>query len=128
MKISVTIDERKFKANLKINQKLIFTSKSFFYTILGFTQSHFHPLDDVDGFYQLIAGPYKSDRSINITGTDKVHLKGDFFDGSMMNGTREPILYSFALDQPPGQKIHKKPKIKLFEKYTSVFCLTQHII
>ena len=116
MKISVTIDEGKYKSNLKINQKLIFTNKNFIYTILGFTQSHFHPLDDIDGFYQLIAGSYKSDKPNNITGTDKVHLKGDCFDGSIMNGTREPILYSFALDQPPGQKIHKKPRIKLFKK------------
>ena len=40
VKINVTIDERKYKTGLKINQTLIFTNKSFFYTILGFTQSH----------------------------------------------------------------------------------------
>ena len=33
-----------------------------------------------------------------------------------MNGTREPVLYSFALDQPPGHKIYKEPKVKLFKK------------
>ena len=33
-----------------------------------------------------------------------------------MNGIREPILYYLALDQPPGHKIHKEPKIKLFKK------------
>ena len=33
-----------------------------------------------------------------------------------MNGTREPILYSFALDQPPNHKIYKEPKVKLFKK------------
>ena len=114
MKISVTIDEKRYKSNLKNNQKLLFTNKSFFYTILGFTQSHSYPLDDIDGFYQLIAGSYKSDKPINITGTDKVHLKCDCIDSSIMNGTREPILYSFALDQPPGHKIHKEPRIKLF--------------
>ena len=37
VKINVTIDERKYKTDLKINQTLIFTNKSFFYTILGFT-------------------------------------------------------------------------------------------
>ena len=41
VKISVTIDAKKFKSNLKNNETLIFTNKSFFYTILGFTQSHF---------------------------------------------------------------------------------------
>ena len=116
VKRNVTIDERKYKTDLKINQTLIFTNKSFFYTILGFTQSHSYPLDDIDGFYQLIAGSYKSGKPINITGIDKVHLKCDCIDGSIMNGTRKPILYSFALDQPPGHKIYKEPKVKLFKK------------
>ena len=42
------------KTNSKKNQTLIFTNKKFFYTILGFTQSRSYPLDDIDGFYQLI--------------------------------------------------------------------------
>ena len=116
VKIDITIDERKYKTDLKINQTLIFTNGSFFYTILGFTQSHSYPLEDLERFYQLIAGLYKSERPINITGIDKVHLKCDCVDGSIMNGTREPILYSFALDQPPGHKIYKEPKVKLFKK------------
>ena len=116
VKIDVTIDERKYKTDLKVNQTLMITNKSFFYTILGFTQSHSYPLEDIEGFYQLIAGSYKSERPINITGIDKVHLKCDCVDGSIVNGTREPILYSFALDQPPGHKIYKEPKVKLFKK------------
>ena len=116
VKIDVTIDERKYKTDLKINQTLIFTNKGFFYSILGFPQSHSYPLDDIEGFYQLIPGSYKSEKPINITGIDKVHLKCDCIDGSIMNGTREPILYSFALDQPPGHKIYKEPKVKLFKK------------
>ena len=116
VKIDINIDERKCKTDLKINQTLIFTNNSFFYTILGFTQSHSYPLDDTDGFYQLIAGSYKSDKPINITGIDKVHLKCKVVDGSIVNGIREPIIYSFALDQPPGHKIYKEPKVKLLKK------------
>ena len=116
VKISVNIDEKKYKSNLKINQTLIFTNKSFFHTILGFTQSHSYPLDDKDGFYQLIAGSYESDKPNNFTSFDKVHLKCDFIDGSIVNGIREPILYSFALDQPPGHTMYKEPKVKLFKK------------
>ena len=37
VKISVTIDKKIYKTNLKTNQTVIFTNKSFFYTILGFT-------------------------------------------------------------------------------------------
>ena len=116
VKINISIDERKYKTDLEINQPLIFTNKSFFYTILGFTQSHSYPLDDIEGFYQLIPGSYKSDKPINITGIDKVHLKCNCIDGSIVNGVRKPILYSFALDQPPGYKIYKEPKVKLFKK------------
>ena len=116
VKIGITIDERKYKTDLKINQTLIYTNKSFFYNILGFTQSHSYPLDDIEGFYQLIPGSYQSERPINIIGIDKVHLKCDCIDGSIVNGVREPILYSFALDQPPGHKIYKEPKVKLFKK------------
>ena len=97
VKVKITIDDIRLKSNLKINQTLIFTEKSFFYTILGFTQSRSYPLDDIDGFYQLIAGSYKSDKPFNITGIDKTHLKCDCIQGSIVNGVREPILYSFIL-------------------------------
>ena len=116
VKVSVTIDDVRLKSNLKTNQILIFTETSFFYTILGFTRSRFYPLDDIDGFYQLIAGSYKSDKPINITGIDKAHLKADCIQGSIVNGVREPILYSFALSSTPGHKTFKEPRIKLFKK------------
>ena len=116
VKVNVTTDDIRLKANLKINQTLIFTEKSFFYTILVYTQSRSYPLDHIDGFYQLIAGSYKSDKPINITGIDKIHLKCAFIQGSIVNGVREPILYSFALSSPPGHKIYKEPRIKFFKK------------
>ena len=86
VKVSVTIDDIRLKSNFKTNQTLIFTNKSFFYTILGFCHSHSYPLDDIEGFYQLIAGSCKGDRTINITGIDKVHLKCDCINGSIANG------------------------------------------
>ena len=64
----------------------------------------------------MIAGSYKSDKPINITGIDKVHLKCDCIQGSIINGIREPNLYSFALSSPLGYKIYKEPRIKLFKK------------
>ena len=73
VKVNITIDDVRLKCDLKTNQTLIFREKSFFYTILGFTQSGFYPLDDIDRFYQLITGSYKSDRPINITGINKIH-------------------------------------------------------
>ena len=116
VKVDITIDDVRLKSNLKINQTLIFTEKSFFYTILGFTQSRSYPLDDIDSHYQIIAGSYKSDKPINITGIDKIHLECDCIQGSIVNGLREPILFSFALSSPPGHKIYKEPRVKLFKK------------
>ena len=128
IKINVSIDERKYKTDLKINQTLIFTNKSFFYTILGFTQSHQGPLNDIEGFYQILPGSYKSNKPINIIGIDKVHLKCDCIDGSILNGTREPILYSFALDQPPNHKIYREPKVKLFKKNKKICSVSYNVL
>ena len=116
VKVTVSIDDIRLKSNLKNNQTLVFTEKSFVYTILGFTRSRSYPLDDIEGFYQLIAGSYESDKPINITGIDKIHLKCDCVQGSILNGVREPILFSFALSSPPGHKIHVEPRVKLFKK------------
>ena len=97
VKVNIKIDDIRRKSNLKSNQTIIFTEKSFFYTTLGFTRSPYYSRDDIDGFYQLIAGSYKSDRPINVTGIDKILLKCNSIQGSIVNGIREPILYSFAL-------------------------------
>ena len=116
MKVSVTVEDVRLKSNLKTNQTLIFTNKSFFYTILGFTQSHQGSLNDIERFYQILPGSYKSVKPINMTGNDKNHLKCDCLQGIKVNGIREPILYNFALSSPPGHKIYKEPSIKLFKK------------
>ena len=117
LKVNLTIDDIRLKPNSKIKQTLIFSKKSFFYTILGFTQSHQGPLNDIEGFYQILPGSYKSNKPINIAGIDKVlYLKSDCIQGSIVKGIREPNLYSFALSSPPGHEIHKKPRIKLFKK------------
>ena len=116
VEVNITIDDIGLKSNLKINQTLIFTERSFFYTILGFTQSRSYPLDDIDSHYQIIAGSYECNKPINIISIDKIHLKCDCIQGSIVNGIREPILYSFALSSPPGHKIYKEPRVKLFKK------------
>ena len=116
VKLNITRDDIRLKCDLKTKQTLIFTKKSFFYTILGITRSRSYPLDDIDGFYQLRTGWCKSDRPINITGIDKIHLRCDCINGSIVNGIREPNLYSFALSSPPGHKIYKEPRIKHFKK------------
>ena len=63
----------------------------------------------------MIAGSYTGNRPINIMGVDKLHLKTNCVQGSIVNGIREPVLYSFALSSPPGRKIYKEPRRKLFK-------------
>ena len=111
VKVNITIDDVRLKLNLTTNKTIRFTKKSFFYGILGFTQSHSGELGDIEGFMQLIPGAYKIDTPFNITNIDKVHLKRDCIQGSITYGTREAILYSFALDKPPGRKIYKEPRV-----------------
>ena len=46
----------------------------------------------------------------------KIHLEGDCVNGSIVNGFREPLLYSYALDKPPEHKKFKEPRIIFFKK------------
>ena len=116
MKVSVNIEDIRLKSNLKFNQTLIVTKMSSSYTILDFTRSRSYLSDDTVGFYQLIAGSFKINRHINIKGINKTHLKADCIQRNIVNVIREQILYNFALDKPPGRKIYKEPRIKLFKK------------
>ena len=43
-------------------------------------------------------GVYISDDISNLSTLDKIHLKTDVIDGSIVNGFRQTILYSFILD------------------------------
>ena len=64
----------------------------------------------------MIAGSWKSDKHVNNAGIDKVHLKCDSIQDSIVNCIRELILYFCAPISPTGQKIYKKPIVKLFKK------------
>ena len=61
-------------------------------------------------------GTYKNDKPFNNTGFDKIQLKADCTQGSVVNGNRQGILYSFPLSSHPVHKIYKEPGIKFFEK------------
>ena len=37
-------------------------------------------------------------------------MKRDLIDGSVLNGVRQPILFIFVLDKPPGYKVFCKPE------------------
>ena len=70
--------------------------KTFFSTTLGLSPNWYYK-PNID---------YISHNELNITTNDKIPIKCDCIDGSIFNGIREPKLYSFTLDKPPGFKIY----------------------
>ena len=72
-----------------------FDEKSFFNIILGFNghwaYKHYNE--------------YISQKIINLSTTNKIHLKGDVIDGSLIDSLRWPLLFSFALDKPTGYRV-----------------------
>ena len=83
-----------------------FDENSFFSTILGFTAGW-----DYKHYNQ-----YLSQKIVNLSSTNKIHLKCDAIDGSVVNGVRQPILYSFVLDKPSGYKVFSEPETIHFKK------------
>ena len=55
------------------------------------------------------AGMYTSDKFLNLSTINKVHLKWDDIDGSVVNGLRQPALFSFILNKP-GYKVSSQPE------------------
>ena len=96
--ILIRLDDITRKIKLVVRSGIIvirFDEKSFFSTILGFT-----PGWDYKHYNQ-----YLSQNIVNLSSTNKIHLKCDAIDGSVVNGVRQAILYSFVLDKPAGYKV-----------------------
>ena len=56
VKLMFTFDDIRLKSSLTNDKTVGFTNQSSFCSILGFTQSHSGPLDDIEGFIQMIPG------------------------------------------------------------------------
>ena len=94
---------------------LKFNEKSFFHTILGFTP--YWDYKPTKAIFADAPGVYTSDKIIlNLKTINKIHLKCDFIDGSIQNGVRQPILFSFVLDKPSGYKVFCQPETIHYKK------------
>ena len=101
--INIEFDDITRKTKLVVNIAIIaimFDEKSFFSSILGFTP----------GWDYKHYNKYTSQKIVNLGSTNKIHLKCDCIDGSVVNGLRQPILYSFVLDKLPGYKVFSEPE------------------
>ena len=93
--IVIEFDDISRKTKLIVSNGIIdirFDEKSFFSIILGFTAvwdyKHYNK--------------YVSQKIVNLSNTNKIHLKCDCIDGSIQDGVRQSILFSFVLDKPAG--------------------------
>ena len=92
-----------------------FDKQSFFHTLLGF--SPYWDYKPNNSNHVLTPGVYPSDKIIlNLNTKDQIHLKCDAIDGSVVNGFRQPILFSFVLDKPSGYKVFCEPETIHYKK------------
>ena len=100
--IVIEYDDINMKTKLDVKSGIIairFDEKSFFSTILGFTS----------GWDYKHYKKYTSQKVVNLGSTNKIHLNCDCIDGSVVNGIKHPILFSFVLDKKPGYKAFSEP-------------------
>ena len=83
-----------------------FDKQSFFRTVLGFTSGW-----DYEHYNE-----YTGQKIVNLNSTNKIHLKCDCIDGSVLNGIPQPILFSFVLDKPSGYKVFCEPETIHYKK------------
>ena len=107
--ILIEYDDINMKTKLDVKSGIIairFDEKSFFSTVLGFSP----------GWDYKHYNKYTSQKIVNLGSTNKIHLKCDCIDDSVLNGLRQPILYSFVLDKLPGYKIFSEPETIHYKK------------
>ena len=107
--IHIEYDDIILKTKLEERAGIIsirFDEKSFFSTILGFTS----------GWDYKHYSKYTSQKVVNLGSTNKIHLNCDCIDGSVVNGIRHPILFSFVLDKKPGYKVFSEPETIHYKK------------
>ena len=105
MKTKIILKYNDWRKNFGLGT-LRFDRKFFFRTLLGH-----------DPYFDYkVPGVYTSDKILNLNLTNKVLLKCDCVDGSIQNGLRQPILYSFVLDKPSSYKIFSEPETIHYKK------------
>ena len=115
--IDIKHDDITMKTKMVVKSGIIairFDEKSFFNTILGFTP----------GWDYKHYNKYTSQKIVNLGSTNKIHLKCDCIDGSVVNGLRQPILYSFVLDKLPGYKVFCEPETIHYKKINKIILNT----
>ena len=107
--IHVELNDITRKTKLVVGSGIIairFDEMSFFSYLLGFTP----------GWDYKHYNEYIIQKIVNLGSTNKIHLKCDVIDGSVVNGLTQLILYSFVLDKKPGYKVFSEPETVQYKK------------
>ena len=86
--VDIEFDDITMKTKLVVRPGILsirFDESSFFSTILGLSS----------GWDYKHYNEYTNQKIVNLSSTNEIHLKCDVIDGSVVNGLRQPILYSF---------------------------------
>ena len=111
--IVIEFDDITRKTKLVIKSGIIairFDEKSFFSSILCLS-----PGSDYKQYIE-----YMSQKIVNLSTTNKKHPRCDVIDGIVVNGLRQPILYTLLLDKKPGYKVFCQPKTVHYKKNKSI--------
>ena len=121
--LAIRYDDTNKKVELLLTYSGVFDSlrfdkKSFFHTILGFTPYWDYKMCNTDfSAPGASCGMYTSDKIIlNLNTINKIYLKCDCIDGSIQDGVRQPIMFSFVLDKPAGYKVFCEPETIHYKK------------
>ena len=109
---------------------LSFNEKSIFNILMGFTPYWDYKPTTV--FHAYSTGIYTTDKILTLNTIDKIHLKFDVIDSSIVSGLKQPKSFSFILDEPSGYKLFCKPEIIRYKKInrsvlnTMIFLFRSH--
>ena len=112
--IVIEFDDVTMKTKLVVKEGIIairFDEKSFLSTILGFTT----------GWDYKHYNKYVSQKIVNLSNTNKIHLKCDCIDGSIQDRVRQPILFSFVLDKKPEYKVFFRTRNNTLQKNKQIY-------
>ena len=107
--VDIEHDDITMKTKMLVRSGVIairFDERSLFSTVLGFTP----------GWDYKHYNKYISQKVVNLGSTNKIHLKCDVIDVSVIDGIRQPILFSFVLDKLPGYKVFCEPETIHYKK------------
>ena len=80
-----------------------FDEKSFFIKCLGFTTYWDYKPTNI--IHADSSGANSSEKNVDQGAINKIHLKCDVIDGSVLKRVGQPILYNFVLDKALGYNV-----------------------